>query len=173
MALYGVDGHDCACFRRRALRLENQTFGERKSIYRNIIFAKKSRNLYLYSRLAKFCSLGQLFAGVNVRILSSFESFFELIQLVSRERGPGASLLPFELNSRLGLEVWIFSVRVNHKLLIFNWKKSGCQVFLGFLRVASPKKHIKCSRSIYSLSGLQGQELPSQISYFKKLYSCF
>lgn len=60
---------------------------------------------HLNSSLGEFGSLGELFSGVNVRVLRSFESLFQLVELVSRESRPGPSLFPFQRDPWLAVAV--------------------------------------------------------------------
>jgi hypothetical protein len=49
--------------------------------------------------------LSQFLAGVDVWVLCPLESSLQLLQLVSRERGPAATLLPLQRNPGFGLRV--------------------------------------------------------------------
>lgn len=56
--------------------------------------------VYLYSGLREFGPLSQLFPGVDVRVVCSFEGSLQLIQLFGREGGSTAALLPLQRQVR-------------------------------------------------------------------------
>lgn len=60
---------------------------------------------YLHSRLSEFSHLGQLFSGVNIRVMGSFESLLQFFQLLGRKRGTTSALLPLEGEVRLRLHI--------------------------------------------------------------------
>lgn len=60
---------------------------------------------YLHSRLSEFSHLGQLFSGVNIRVMGSFESLLQFLQLLGRKRGTTSALLPLEGEVRLRLHI--------------------------------------------------------------------
>lgn len=62
----------------------------------------------LYSCLREFRPLGQLFSGVDVRVMRPFKSLLQLLQLLSGEGGATASLLP--LQGQVGLRVDVRAV---------------------------------------------------------------
>lgn len=60
---------------------------------------------HLDTRLRQLGPLRQLLAGVDVRVVSPLEGLLQLLQLLSRERGPTATLLTLQREVRLRLHV--------------------------------------------------------------------
>jgi hypothetical protein len=65
--------------------------------------------IHLYPRFCESSPLGEFLAGVDVRVLCPLESPLQLLQLVSRERGAAATLLPLKRDPGFGLRVGLIS----------------------------------------------------------------
>lgn len=70
-----------------------------------IFYKQKQKAPYLDSSFCEFGTLGQLFSGVNVRILSPVKGLFELIHLLCRESSSMTALLLLQGQTGLGIAV--------------------------------------------------------------------
>lgn len=59
--------------------------------------------LYLHPCLGEFGPLCELLSGVDVGVVRPFEGPLQLLQLLGRERGATAALLPLQRQIGLGL----------------------------------------------------------------------
>ena len=98
-----------AVLRRRARRLENQTYSilceNSMTIFPDHLRSTLIAVTHLYSGLAELRSLAELLPGVDVRVLGPLECLLQLVQLVGGEGGAGPPLLPLERDPGLRLSV--------------------------------------------------------------------
>ena len=67
--------------------------------------ARVCLRFYLYAGLRQLGPLGQLLAGVDVGVVGPLEGLLQLLQLLRREGGAAAALLPLQGQARLRVHV--------------------------------------------------------------------